>query len=51
MGKNYFEFFEFDFNYKQMFRMFYDKSAISGSLLPLLISSPYIFGIKKLMKL
>jgi hypothetical protein len=27
-----------------MFRMFYDKSAISGSLIPLLIAlSPYIF--------
>ena len=49
MGKNYFEFFEFDFNYKQMFRMFYDKSAISGSLLPLLISlSPYIFWNKEI---
>ena len=44
IGKNYFEFFAFDFDIAQMFKMFYDKSAISGSLLPLLISlSPYLF--------
>lgn len=44
IGKNYFDFFQFDFNLSQMFKMFYDKSAFSGSLIPLLIAlSPYIF--------
>ena len=44
IGKNYFQFYEFQFDIYQMLKMFYDKSAISGSLLPLLISlSPYIF--------
>ncbi len=44
ISKNYFDFFNFDFQTYQMLRMFYDKSAISGSLLPLLIAlSPYIF--------
>ncbi len=43
-GKNYFDFFEFDFDILQMFKMFYNKSAISGSLLPLLVAlSPYFF--------
>tara|TARA_B100001029_G_C15014791_1_gene426603 strand:+ start:215 stop:1207 length:993 start_codon:yes stop_codon:yes gene_type:complete len=51
IGKNYFDFFKFNFDYKQMVRMFYDKSAISGSLLPLLISlSPYIFWNKEINK-
>lgn len=43
-GKNYFQFYEFKFDFYQMLKIFYDKSAISGSLLPLIISlSPYIF--------
>tara|TARA_B100000963_G_C22623023_1_gene670896 strand:- start:875 stop:1780 length:906 start_codon:yes stop_codon:yes gene_type:complete len=43
-GKNYFQFYEFKFDFNQMLKIFYDKSAVSGSLLPLIISlSPYIF--------
>jgi len=43
-GKNYFQFYEFKFDFYQMLKIFYDKSAISGSLLPLIIAlSPYIF--------
>ena len=52
IGKDHFEFFAFDFNINQMFKMFYDKSAVSGSLLPLLISlSPYLFWNKEIEKL
>lgn len=43
-GKNYFQFYEFKFDFYQMLKIFYDKSAVSGSLLPLIISlSPYMF--------
>ena len=49
IGKYYFEFFEFEFNIKQMFKMFYNKSAVSGSLLPLLISlTPYMLWNKEI---
>ena len=49
IGKSYFDFFKFDVKVSEMLRMFYDKSAISGSLIPLLIAlSPYIFWNKEI---
>lgn len=52
IGKSYFEFFDFRFDIMQMSKMFYNKSAISGSLLPLLIAlSPYIFWNNEINKI